>query len=300
MQYLYCIKGAFYWDLFKISVSTLNQVNSNAQITCIVDHNEYDKAGLDHINIYYITIDGSDPAFPKISYRNNCFVQLFKEQPHLYENLERIIVVDADVLWKLNPEYSLQSIGQDVWGQIVTPLHRFEYNPSVVLFRRNIGARTIKAARNAGVTFEKYSRFRLNGGLYMINWSNFKKVISDFVNTMRAVPVKKIKLSEALLSHCISERRLTMAVFESDVLLKIKFLRFKKNYTLKSFGSNLILNWLYNMGAGNFPVAIEKDGLHPTGREFAVHYMSDQKDDLIVMAKKLLNQKQWEKLGICL
>ena len=84
MNYLYCIKGDTYWNLFKLSIRSLFKVSENSKVICIRDHDNYDMTDIKSFKkrIKFIHIDGYDPAFPKISYRNNCFRILIENYPN--------------------------------------------------------------------------------------------------------------------------------------------------------------------------------------------------------------------------
>ena len=175
----------------------------------------------------------------------------------------------------------------DVWGQIVEPLNIFDYNPITrPLLLENIVARTLWNAKCHGLIYKKYSRFRLNGGLYMMSWENFCVALPLFVANMRQIPVKKIKLSEILLTNCI----LNIVSFDKDLIIKLRIpLLGKLIFKYEDFKKNIFLKFLYFFGPG-IPLSIIKCPINClSGREIARHYMSGQKDLMIRDANKILD-----------
>ena len=67
MNYLYCIKGDTYWNLFKLSIRSLFKVSENSKVICIRDHDNYDMTDIKSFKkrIKFIHIDGYDPFFQK-------------------------------------------------------------------------------------------------------------------------------------------------------------------------------------------------------------------------------------------
>ena len=289
MKYLYCVSGRKYYEMAELSIRSLRKVDSSAEIHFIIDEEISNYSNLVKAKNFEI-INGWDPAFPKISYRNNCFAKLIERSPDLFEDEEEIVVVDADVLWHKNPGKIWHDFEGKLWAQIITPLSRFEFNPFICFAPKDIAARTIAAYRRKNLKYKIENRFRINGGLYKIRWDWFKAVIPKFVDMMRGMPKSQIRLSESLLSVVISDLGITPYCHKKDIRIKRrKLFGFgkKRVYGYEEMIRSPYLNWLYLKGPGNFAVLRSSKNTY-TGRDVARHFMSGQKDEFFEEAARIL------------
>lgn len=106
-------------ELAKLSILSLFKFSNNAKVILIRDHENYNGSELEihKKRIRYITIDGFDPAFPKISYKSNCFRILIERNIMELDTDESFVVVDADLLWKSNPDETFEYLKRyEIWG----------------------------------------------------------------------------------------------------------------------------------------------------------------------------------------
>ena len=76
----------------------------------------------------------------------------------------------------------------------------------------------------------------------MMSWENFCVALPLFVANMRQIPVKKIKLSEILLTNCISNLNLNIVSFDKDLIIKLRIpLLGKLIFKYEDFKKNIFL-----------------------------------------------------------
>ena len=241
--------------------------------------------------ITFIEIDGTDPAFPSISYKSNCFKLLSQGSYLNLDDDSKVVITDCDVLWHEDPDQTLDYLSNfDLWAQITTPLNLLQYSPfHIPLSRFDCGYRTLWDAKRHGVHFREYSPYRINAGLFMISWKVFKESFVEFIDCMRQIPVRQIRLSESILSNILFSKGLVAHSFVEDVFIKLR-LPILGKYSFDAFSakSNFFLREYFQFNFDKQLVLLDKSqtkGLL-SGRQIATHYICpDQKDAMIRDAK---------------
>ena len=171
-----------------------------------------------------------------------------------------IVVCDADILWKRNPEPLFRRFGGQCWVHKITAVNPSDYDlPAQNVPKSNIGLRTIMNYHaKEGVT--EFPNFILNAGLFKLEKDPFLVMVESWMDKILKLPPSEMLMSEALMSLTYAELGLVPIADQTDI---------------KHFGKHL-----KNSFSGSvFPFAtVPPDASkHETGYEVATHYYGDQR-----------------------
>lgn len=107
---------------------------------------------------------------------------------------------------------------------------------------------------------------------------------------MRRIPVKEIKLSEAMLTNVFSSLCYAISAFDKDIIFKINFPFFGKiAFKYLSYNNNFLFKLFYDLGNGEKINIIKSNNINvSTVKEIARHYMSGQNHLMIKDASNIL------------